>query len=178
MKKIPVIASILIFIISCNGGSNIKSLVHNLGLSETGIRTDVEKLHRDPYNAAKLLMAELVVVKERRVNFFDLKKEDPHALHVIACIMALQSLTGKVFCCEVKNNKNFVMQGFRKKQKCYPFYIIWMSRDAIFTAPAETQELVIAQWKKFFDENPKFKVAEYTFENPYAWYQGAPDEWE
>jgi len=133
----------------------LQQTVKWLGLESRDAGQDFEKLRSNPHVAASLLVAQLHPIL-RKAYYPDHRTKDSQ--HVICCLRALRYLTGITFSAKTNeklsdDEKQFLdfkteMHDTNPEHKLH-FFGVWMSRDAEFVAPEDTQKRIIDQWRKW-----------------------------
>ena len=150
--------------------SYLKEIVTQLGLTDDSPFDQIKSIHKNAHLFAPLLVQELKLITPYNMNVSDLKDLDKTAIHVIWCIRALQSITGKKFTANTKTIEQLPIQEFLGRKNPLPFFTEWMSRAKIYMAPQDVQKKIIKKWEVFLEENPKFQIREYNFWEDDDWY--------
>jgi hypothetical protein len=143
-------------LVVCDAQS-VEKAVSELG--RDGANVDRVKLMKtDPRKAVGLLVSQLSTVSREKLVAGE---KDADAEHILWSIRALRYLTGgKDFCAatnydfgstEEEKNRRYWLT-FRHGS-CLRFFALWPSRDAVYIAPRDTQEKIIAEWKSWYERN-------------------------
>jgi hypothetical protein len=171
MNKITIIlvGLLLIGCVSHDNEKQIRQAAKKLGVSDSHTYHKlVETFNVNPHLACKYLINELRVIPETHIKGYS-QEQYPESMHVIWCLRALRSLTGKSFFCKTKykfnpkEERNRIYWLYKdKKTNCsvdwlnesfkydIPFFAVWMSRDSIFIAPPDVQKSIINQWREWY----------------------------
>jgi hypothetical protein len=181
-KYVFIIPLFLMFTLLCtpylSTGENEKSVresiliekVTQLGLTDENPLDQIVTIHKDAYLAAPLLLKELKLIAPYNMQCYDLNDLDKTAMHVIWCIRALRSITGKQFAANTETIKKVPIQEYLGKRNPLPFFTEWMSRAKIYVAPQDVQKKIIKKWKVFLEKNPNFQIRKYNFWEDDDWY--------
>ncbi len=140
-------------------GHSVRDAVRKMGSDEQD-RARINLLAQNPAQAARLLVKELRPVGAAHIVREDFRKPKyADAMHVIWCLRALRCLTGgkdfraptthRFGSSEVEQNRKQFLG--LDEYSTVKFFGTWMSRDSIFIAPQDAQRGIIAQWRRWFE---------------------------
>ena len=157
----------------------LEDVVTSLGTDEQKIGPDFQELVKDPHLSVALLIKELHPI-ERKAYFEN--KKTAESRHILYCLRALHYLTGNTFSAKTKfkltdDEKQFLdfntqMHDTNPSHTLH-FFGVWMSRNADFVAPEDTQRMIIKMWKDWQKENGntfQFKTSKKLMDAVDDWY--------
>lgn len=141
--------------VQCSEGT-IEKIIDGLGYDpSSSYAEELRCLAAYPSKSAKLLIAQLHIVSEKKISPEDASTHQS-TMHVIWSIRGLRYITGGMdFTSETSVNKNKLGKPYwslltiRKKNEL-TFFGTRMSHDTIYLAPSDVQLSVIKQWKDWY----------------------------
>lgn len=142
--------------------SPVAVLVKHIGSAKDGDPTaTLAQLHQHNGEAVDHLIEELSPVGDVR---------DPSWKHMVWCIRALRSLTGKRFEFRTTETLTARQREFLKPNRPIPFFALRMSTSQYFLAPRDVQHKIIESWRQWWEEarSNHPTTAKYAFSS--TWY--------
>jgi hypothetical protein len=163
--------------------ASVEVLVQALGSDDNEIDR-MKALSQQPVEAAGLLVQELhPVIGDRILSRDQDNPEWKDTEHVIWCLHALRYFTGGLEFrapthhhfgkSELEENRKWFVGGERfQKDGTVRFFGVWMSRDSLYIAPRDAQQVIIEEWRTWYrTEGRTFAYVDANKEqNPDLWY--------
>lgn len=163
MKKLPVLALVVLCLNSCSGATpaaekQSRTLADSVASLGAGTRPEhLKQLRENGRDSVELLIAALQPIPEDKVPA-DNKKAHQAALHVVWSLRALRYLSGKDFRASTahvfgdQDDERRREKLLRKEDGTVTFFATWMSRDSVYIAPADAQRAIIEAWRRWYSE--------------------------
>lgn len=157
----------------------LRNVVKHLGINKQDIERDFQLLENDPHRSVALLVDELHPIVHKA--YFETKKTFA-SRHMIYCLRALHYITGETFAATTKykltDDERQFLDFKTRMHDANPlhtlhFFGVWMSRDADFVAPEDTQRTIIKMWRQWQSDNGqtfKYRPSKKPMEAIDEWY--------
>lgn len=142
----------------CGRDLTLEQAIERLGMEHQDVDQEFQTFDKDPRRAVAMLVQQLHPIAAKA---YFASRKTKQSEHIVWCLRALHYLTGMTFTAGTRHKLNDQAKQFldfkdhmhddNPDHKLH-FFGVWMSRDAEFVAPLDTQRSIIAQWRQWQDK--------------------------